>query len=270
MLPLLLRRLSLRHARLAPGQTALLVLILALGIAVFTAVRLANRAAVSSFTHFTDTLTGQSDFLIQAPAGPLPEDLLPTLRTELADLAVQIHPVVEASGAEPAAPGAPSFGRRSFTLLGVDLVAVANLAAQQSAETRFFDETPSAPPGNAEPQLGPPTFFDLFSDEPLVWLSPAFASPLPSHLELILNDRPVRLRVAGAIPQAPEAPPAPAHLVVLDLPRLQELVGRAGRLDRIEFILEPGPALEPRRATLAERLEALALPPPAPGAPFRV
>ncbi len=257
---LLLRRLSLRHARLAPGQTALLVLILALGVAVFTAVRLANRAAVLSFTHFTDTLTGSSDFIIQAPAGPLPEAVLPELRQALADLAVQIHPVVESSAAEPAGPEAPRFGRRSFTLLGVDLVAAANLAGQQQAENRFFGGADPAP-GSAEPQLGPPppTFFDLFAEEPLVWLSPAFASPLPGHLELILNDRPVRLRVAGPIPRPPEAPPAPANLIVLDLPRLQGLVGREGRIDRVEFILEPGPAIDERRAALARRLEQLAL-----------
>eukprot|EP01035_Chromulina_nebulosa_P067499 gene67499-biopygen49581 len=54
LVPLLLSRFALRHARLAPRQTALLVGILALGVAVFVAVRLANRAAVASFTHFTD------------------------------------------------------------------------------------------------------------------------------------------------------------------------------------------------------------------------
>ena len=252
MLPLLLRRLSLRHARLAPGQTALLVLILALGVAVFTAVRLANRAAVSSFTHFTDTLTGRSDYIIQAPAGTLPETILPELRAALAGLAVQIHPVVESTAAEPAAPDAPRFSRRTFTLLGVDLVAASNLAAQQSAATSFF-RSRTAPDNDTTPR-----FFDLFGDEPLAWLGPAFAEKLPAHLDLILNDRPVRLRVAGPIPQIPESQPAPANLVILDLPRLQQLVGREGRLDRVEFVLEPGPAPETRRAALGRRLEQLA------------
>ena len=207
LLPLLLRRLSLRHARLAPGQTALLVFILALGVAVFTAVRLANRAAVSSFTHFTDTLTGQSDWIIQAPAGPLPERVLPELRAALADLGVQIHPVVESTAAEPLAPDAPAeqrFGRRTYTLLGVDLVAVANLAAQQAAADPFFraraaTDTPATPAG----------FFDLFGAEPLAWASPRLASPLPESLELIIQDRPVRLRLAGPIPRAPDGPVAP-------------------------------------------------------------
>jgi putative ABC transport system permease protein len=259
----LLRLLGLRHARLAPGQTALLVLILALGVAVFTAVRLANRAALSSFSHFTETLTGRSDFIIEPPAGALPETVLPELRRALADLAVQIHPVVESTGAEPAAPGEPSFGRRTYTLLGVDLVGIANLASQQAASDRFFG-TDASRDSTAASELersdsaSRPDFFDLFRDEPLVWISPSFADVLPTRLELIVNDRPLSLRVAGTIPQAPEAPAAPADLLVLDLPRLQALVGRAGRVDRVEFVLEPGPASDARRDQLQLRLSQLA------------
>ena len=251
MLTLLLRRLSLRHARLAPGQTALLVLILALGVGVFTAVRLANRAAVSSFTHFTDTLTGQSDWIIQAPAGPMPEAVLPELRAALADLAVQIYPVLESTAAEPAPldeSGSTPFGRRTYTLLGVDLVGIANLAAQQAAAEPFFRS------GRTDGD-----FFDLFAPEPQAWISPASASELPDYLDLVINDTRVRLRVAGFIPSAPDAPAAPANLLVLDLPQLQRLVGREGRLNRIEFVLEPGPTLEARRAETGRLLEQLGL-----------
>ena len=115
VLSLLLRRFSLRHARLAPRATLLLVGILALGVAVFVAIRLANRAAVSSFTHFTDTLTGQSDLIMQAPAGALPESVLPELRAVLGVRPVHIVPVVEATAAEVPAPGdAAAFGLGVF------------------------------------------------------------------------------------------------------------------------------------------------------------
>ena len=77
VVPLLLTRFALRHARQAPRQTALLVGILALGVAVYVSVRLANQAAVASFNHFTDTLTGRSDWIIQPAAGTLPESVLP-------------------------------------------------------------------------------------------------------------------------------------------------------------------------------------------------
>ena len=104
LLPFLLRRFTVRHWRLAPKQSALLVVILALGVAVFVAVRLANRAAVSSFANFTDTLTGQSDWIIQAPAGPLPESILPELRTALGPRPVHIIPVVEVTTSTPPSP----------------------------------------------------------------------------------------------------------------------------------------------------------------------
>jgi putative ABC transport system permease protein len=67
---LLLQKFALRHWQAAPRQSTLLVLILALGIAVFFSIRLANRAALASFQNFTDLITQESDWLIQAPAGP--------------------------------------------------------------------------------------------------------------------------------------------------------------------------------------------------------
>ncbi|MEY4489322.1 MAG: hypothetical protein RIQ79_1830, partial [Verrucomicrobiota bacterium] len=259
LIPLLLRLFTLRHWRHAFGQNLLLVLILALGVGVFTAVRLANRAAVSSFTHFTETLTGRSDWIIQAPAGTLSESILPELRDALFDLAVQIHPVVESTATEAAreeTTPSSGFSRRTYTLLGVDLVGVSNLAGQQAASESFLGRAKSAH-GNT----GTPTtdFWALFQNGTRLWVSPGLNSgtSTPKTLDLVINDRALTLPVAGLIPQVPDGPAAPANLVVLDLPQLQRLVGREGRLDRIEFVLEAGAALASRRVVLGERLAAL-------------
>lgn len=262
LLRLLLLRFTLRHWRHAFGQNILLVLILALGVGVFTAVRLANRAAVSSFTHFTETLTGSSDWIIQAPAGSLPESILPELRDALADLAVQIHPVIESTATEALADStAPkaTFSRRTYTLLGVDLIGITNLAGQQAAAQSFFRQDAAVRGAETEP---PATddFWALFSGGPRLWLSSTFAEKdgtAPAALNLIVNERLLALPVAGIIPQVPEGPAAPANLLVLDLPQLQRLVGREGQLDRVEFVLEGGHALDVRRVTLGERLAAL-------------
>lgn len=262
LLPLLFRRFTLRHWRHAFGQNLLLVLILALGVGVFTAVRLANRAAVSSFTHFTETLTGSSDWIIQAPAGSLPESVLPELRAALADLAVQVHPVVEstASAAGPSnGSGGAAFGRRTYTLLGVDLIGVTNLAGQQAAAQRFFGQRESAE-NTVNEAPAQADFWSLFRDGPQVWVSPALAGeniPRPKSLSLIVNERLLSVPVAGLIPQVPDGPSAPSNLLVLDLPQLQRLVGREGQLDRVEFVLEAGHALDSRRTALGERLAAL-------------
>ncbi len=71
VLRLLWSRFAWRHWRMSPVSSALLLLILSVGVAAFFAIRLANRAAVESFQNFTDLVTSQSDGLIMAPAGTL-------------------------------------------------------------------------------------------------------------------------------------------------------------------------------------------------------
>ena len=97
----LLRKFALRHWRAEPRQSALLVLILALGIAVFFSIRLANRAALASFQNFTDLITKESDWLISAHAGLLSESLLSELRERLNPQPVNIIPVFETTAARP-------------------------------------------------------------------------------------------------------------------------------------------------------------------------
>jgi putative ABC transport system permease protein len=250
--PFLLRRFTLRHWRLAPKQSALLVLILALGVAVFVAVRLANRAAVASFSNFTETLTGQSDWSIQAPAGTLPESVLPELRTALAGRPVHVVPVVEVTASPPPSPGHENkFGRPSYTLLGVDLLSVANLARPQ--DKPFFNQSVDSHSSNADNG----GFWKSFGAGPQVWISPAFADPLPAHVELVIDETVRMLPVAGVIPSAPDAPRAPSTLLIFDLVQLQKISGKVGRIDRVEFLVESGPRADERRAELQTLLEQL-------------
>jgi putative ABC transport system permease protein len=256
---LLLRGFAWRHARTAPWQSLLLVGILALGVAVFVSVRLANRAAVASFVHFTDALTGQSDWIIQPPTGTLPESVLPELRSALGNRPVQLFPVVESTAVRPASPGdAAAFGRTTYTLLGVDLIAVANLAAPRESGRSYFTAPPPADSRGRGPDV-PVDFWSAFRAGPRLWISPALAteiSPVRS-LALIVNDEVRDLPIAGTIPTAAEAPRVPASLIVLDLPQLQTLAGKRGRLDRVEFIVERGPRADERRAELRTLLERL-------------
>lgn len=250
---LLLRRFALRHWRLAPRQSLLLVGILALGVAVFVAVRLANRAAVASFTHFTDTITGQSDWIIQPAAGTLPESVLPELRAALGPMPVQIFPVVESTAARVRRTAeSANFGRTTFTLLGVDLIAVANLARSQKANASYFGSKNQSPDATSD-------FWSAFRTGPQIWLGSTLATSLGSArtLDLVINEQVHALSIAGVIPTAPDAPRVPANLILLDLPQLQRLTGKLGRLDRVEFLVEPGPRADERREELRALLEKL-------------
>ena len=239
---LLLSRFSLRHWRHTPWQNLLLVLILALGVGVFVAIRLANRAAVSSFQNFAGTLVGESDWIVEAPVGSLPESDLGEIRAALGSRPVRIVPIVETTGGIPMAPGERSeLGRETMTLLGVDLVGISNLAAERGAEGTFI--------------MRKGDFWEGLAGPPRAWVSPALARR--GTLDLIVGDHQVALAVAGVIPTAPGAPPPPAGLVILDLPQLQRIAGMTGRIDRIEFVVAPGPEIGARRAELGALLARL-------------
>jgi putative ABC transport system permease protein len=244
----LLRRTTLRHWRTEPWQTALLVVILALGVAVYLSVRLANRAAVASFQNFTDTLTGQSDALIRAPAGDLPESVLPELRAALGARAVHLIPVVETTAALPRAPGEDGqrFGRETYRLLGLDLVALANLP-RRPAGPLFLG--------------GDAGFWARLRGGTQAYVSAGLAARdhlgSAGPLRLNVDDRVVALPVAGLIPADPDGARVPDNMIVLDLPALQDLLGKTGRLDRVEFLVEPGPGAAALRAELPGLLGAL-------------
>jgi putative ABC transport system permease protein len=253
----LLRKFALRHWRTAPRQSALLVLILALGIAVFFSIRLANRAALASFQNFTDLITQESDWLITAPAGLLPESLLPELRERLNPQPVSIIPVLETTAARPQTDPDEAIGsRETFQLLGVDLIGVQNLAARRVQDRSWFGQAnPSAAAaGNAE------DFWRIFQNPRAVFISAALAARDQLNpgdpLTLVVNEKIVTLEVAGIIPATAEGPQAPATLLVMDLPALQRLAGQAGSLSRIEFVVETGPGVEAQRAELRELLES--------------
>ncbi|HEY9155075.1 MAG TPA: FtsX-like permease family protein, partial [Opitutaceae bacterium] len=244
----LLRWLTFRHWRQSAGQSFLLVGILALGVAVFVAIRLANRAAVASFSNFTETLTGQSDWVIRSPSGSMPESVLPEIRHALGTRPVEIYPVVEvsASRAESAAMS-DKFGRPSYTLLGVDLLSLSNLARRQ--DSSFFSANEERGSHDESPSV-----WKTLSGPPRVWVSHDFSDTIPDHLDLILNERVQRVPVAGIIPSAPDAPRAPPTLLVLDLKQLQQLTGKLGQIDRVEFLIEPGPNADARRRELHDIL----------------
>ena len=64
------------------------------------AVRLANKAAVSGFGLFTESISGESDLLLRPGSGMLDASILRDLRKISAELPVDYFPVLELSGAK--------------------------------------------------------------------------------------------------------------------------------------------------------------------------
>jgi putative ABC transport system permease protein len=253
-LTLLVRRFTLRHWFGALRQTSLQILILALGIAVFFSIRLANRAAVTSFQNFTGMLNQESDWQIAAPAGLLPVSILGELRAAFGAAPVNIIPVLETTAARPRKNLEEQIGsRETFRLLGLDLVSLADLAPAPNPDHGWFGQ--SAAGGNGQ------KFWNILQNPVAVFISAALAEKqglkIGGHLPLVIDDQIVELEVVGQIPDAPNRPAAPDNLLVMDLPALQHIAHRDGKISRIEFTVPAGPGVEMRRARLHDQLVSL-------------
>ncbi len=252
---LLFRRFTLRHWFGAWRSTTLQISILALGIAVFFAVRLANRAAVSSFENFTGLLHQTSDWQITAPAGQLPDSALGELRSAFGDLPVDIIPVVDTSVAAPQQTAEEQIGsRRVYNLVGLDLVAVQNPASAAGDNEDLFRQ--SGADGQATDGLA-----NILQKTNAVFISSTMAKrehlKKADHFRVVIDERMVELEIAGIIPDLRSRPTAPDNLMVMDLPALQRLAQCEGKLDRIEFTVPDGPRAERQRAQVHDLLTSL-------------
>ena len=235
LLRLLLEKFTLRHWRRGPGQAVLLVTILALGVAVYFSIRLANRAVLTSFDRFTDVLTHETDFVVSAPAGSLTETILPELREALGTRAVHIIPVIETTASRPRGDDyAEVENANTFRLIGIDLISIQNLR----------EEDTSTEPGRE-------TWTRGVGDLNAIFVSPAMPEQPGNQLQLLIDDRLVSLEIAGRIPSPRNEPAAPASLLIMDLPAAQALTERRGQLDRVEFLVESGPDRAARRMEAA-------------------
>jgi len=214
---LILRRCALRHWRLALRQQIALMLILALGSSVYLAVRLASNAALSGFETFTDGITRQPDWTVQAMSGVLREGDVREMREALEHRPVSLLPVVEETVTPAADAGNGEIGSRAtWRLLGVDFVALLNLRGE-------------APVG-----LGA----NMQAVRSGVYVSPKLGVKEGEELRLVVDDRVIALKVAGVVPETPGVPSLPKHLLLMDLPEAQSVLMRGDKVDRVEVLAQ--------------------------------
>ncbi|MEM6916451.1 MAG: hypothetical protein AAF491_07780 [Verrucomicrobiota bacterium] len=241
---LLWARIVWRHWCREPRLTLVLVGILALGVAVFLAVRLANKAAVSGFGMFTESIVGESDFILRPSAGTFSVDVLRDLRAKAGTTPVGIFPVLEVSAALSDDPD-----QGLLKLVGADLVAMQNagtyLGGEATVSGRGTDE--------GESILGLPDRGYIGSS-----FSKRFGVEAEEKLGLIVNDRVVDFLISGVVPEDPNRPAVPDNLVLMDLPGLQKLAGVEQSLTRVELRIAPGIDEEENRRKIGEVMWDLA------------
>ncbi|HKJ76301.1 MAG TPA: ABC transporter permease, partial [Gammaproteobacteria bacterium] len=230
----LLLRMTGRYLVRHGWQTGLSVLGIALGVAVVVAVDLANQSARRAFELSMETLTGRaSHHIVGGPTG-FDERLYTRLRVErgLRETAPVVEGLVDLRG-------------RTMRLLGVD---------------------PLAEGGSGRGLAGPDgdAIRRLLTEPDTVLLSRGAGRRLgvdagePLALEVAGRGRTVR--VVGFI--EPRRAGAGGDLLVADIATAQEVLGRVGRLDRIDLFLPEGAQgrLQALEAALPEgvRVEAAA------------
>ncbi len=212
----------------------LLTGILALGVAAFFSIRLANRAAVSGFRLFSENVTGTSDLFLTSPSGELPVNVLPEIRRALDDIPAGLFPVLEATATEPAR-GVDGFTATSFHVIGVDLAALSNLRYLSSSEAPAGATMPDTPGRSSAAETG---------GSPAVFPSRLLAAKhgwrQGQEIVLVFDDAIHECHVAGILPTGEFQVSQPENLIVMDLPELQGLTAQLARIHRVEIRFPPG------------------------------
>jgi putative ABC transport system permease protein len=217
----MLLRASVRHLVRHPWQAGLAVLGIALGVAVVVSVDLAGESARRAFALAAEGVTGRATHEIVGGPTWLDERVVTRLAREVG--VRPFAPVVVAwvGTAEP--PGRP------LQLLGIDP----------------FSEVAFRPYLAGAGMAGSRTLGTLVTEPGAVLLSRETAAdlgvPVSGTVALRVGGRTRIVRVAGLIePSDARSARGFRDLVVADVSTAQELVGRPGRLSRVDLILPAG------------------------------
>jgi len=207
--PTLLRSAVTFHAR-HPWQAGLAVLAVALGVAMVVAVDLANESARRAFRLSAEAVTGRATHRLTAPPGGIAEGIYAELR--LRQGYRRSAPLVE---------GEVSFRGEQFKLIGIDPL----------AEGAFREWRQAGTTGDGMSRL---------LSEPDAVVMPGIAANrlnvrVDDRLDLRVGGRRATVTVAGLIET--ENPQAIEGVLLADIATAQELLGREGRIDRIDLIL---------------------------------
>jgi len=231
---------SLRYMRLHPVRALIVVLGIALGAAVFTSVRLSVHATIDSFSRSMDRIAGRSDLVLFRPGGRVPEELM---------VKVTRHPDVAAATAFMTIYVEPSSENgEPFLLVGLDPVL--------DREFRKWS-TYSGKDATAESGL------ELIREPATLFVSNTLAEKygwaVGDQVTLANARRNAVFKILGVLDREGLALAEGGALAITDIASFQEFTRLFGVVDRIDLVLSPASAKQPREAV--ERQLAAILPP---------
>lgn len=216
-------RLAWRHAWRRPLQSAFLIVGVAIGVAMIVAIDLANGSAGRAFELGTETITGKATHQIVGGPSGIDEQVYVNLRRELGYRLSA--PVVEEYVAAPALDAQP------MRLLGVDPFAEPPFRSYLGGETRI--------------DTGGGFLSALLVQPDTVLISAETAARFglqpgdPLGIQIGVTDS--ILTIAGLLqPTDDLSRRALDGLLIADIATAQEVLGKVGRLDRIDLIVPDG------------------------------
>lgn len=245
------RWLALRPLARERGRTIFSVLGVALGVAVFVAIRLASGSALASFSDTVDAVAGRANLQVSAAGDGFDERLLERIRrtpgVEAAAPVVQVSAFASARGSRAGGAGGAvqPGGRAGFD----ETMMVLGLDPLVEAPFVRFETDGRAGIGGAGDALA------LLAAPNAVAVTRAFATRhglrAGDTLRVLASGVPAPLRVA-AILETPELQQAMGgNVAIVDIATAQDVFARAGRLDRVDLRVAPA-----RRAAVQAVLAA--------------
>lgn len=235
----LLRWIGIRHLWREGGTTLPAILGVALGVAVFVAIRLANHSALASFRATVDAVAGTANLQIAATGEGLDERLFADVRR---------MPGVQAAApvVQSVLPLANGTGE-ALLLLGIDLFS--------EGEFDRYGLSASGPPEASSTAQGRSFLEDPRGAAVTESLARRLGLAVGSSLPLLVGARPVRLNIRAVLGSQRLEQAMGGNLVLVDIATAQEILDRYGKLDRIDLLVP-----DPERDAVIARLRGL-LPP---------
>ena len=224
----------LRYLARHPLLAVLNVATVALGVALYLAIQIANHSANRAFGASIDVVAGKAQLEVRAPAGNLPEELFPIIARQNGVAAAT--PIVRGIVALPDFPG------EYLDLLGIDVLT--------NQDFRTFDLTDfQAGQFNLQQWLrGPRTV--AVSEE----LARAHHLQPGDEINGQINGKTVRLTIGFLLRTHGTSANANPHFAAMDIGWAEELLGSRGALDSVSLRLTEGGDPQKIAAALREKL----------------
>jgi len=235
----LLNAFSLRYL-VHDRRTWLTLVGVALGIAVFMAIRMANESVLGAYRQSVEALAGRTDLEILGLSGPLDEGLLLKLREEPAIL--EMAPLVQS--ALPLASPSSAAGE-VLLVMGVDFL--------QEAPFRNY----------RAPGLSNEALIQTLLNPSAALLTKSFAARHKLEVGDSFSVRKagtrLEFKIAGLLSSKGLPGGRDGNMAFIDIAAAQWRLGKLGKLDRIDLITDESVPLDALISSLSERLGKLAL-----------